>query len=1161
MLYIFIILAVLTVAGYKINGNPKWKKQFLNVYDKVLNYYFPMEWGNTLKEITKNNLQALMERSNLSRLIRLKAYRPLPSEGGIGIFELDTGRKGIGFELDCHTYTDEDTTKKIQNSIAEIGVKDIVVQIITYASDNVDDFVKRSEKVANYNNLNINDVKELEGIFKERLAKTEEWARSPMNRNNAVLKARNFVNMLIVLFPKEISDAKILSLANSLRGRLPLSPVPLSPKRVLEVYSEILKEGSVKGIDYDNYTCMSDQIARGADIKIEQDNDVITIGDGTYAKVLSTEKFPQYTSTINVADAFFPIDGAFQNPLPSKFLVSLTIHIEDQEGLKDKILKKAKQNIKGEGKDASLKKFSTNITDTIQESSDIISYIERDGERVYEAMWSLVVFENSVTELEQAVGRIKTSFASIEKGGWKIAEEKFGGIAFLSLLYSLPFQFDLTTRRDLQRYNVLFSSNIKSIMPLIGAFRGYPRPVIKFFGRTGQCVGIDLFGAESNFNACIIGPSGTGKSFLSNTILSSNLQAGIKTCVIDKGGSYKGICNSFQGEYVEFHEESEICLNFFTNLKTEVVSLEDYNDSKIQVGAISIPISTIDVGGYFLKPHKEEYSTIIPILKLMSIGEQSGGGDTALVEQILTSSLDIAFYRKGNNAGMADLLQAVLDQEKEYRESNRILPADLCLKLSSALEMYGRDSGRFYSFFNGTYSLDSTKDFMVIECDDLANKGDILYNIVIMSIILDKTQEMFKDKVGKVKKTIVVDEALPLLKNETTATFLDQLARRVRKHGGALIVITQNTTDFTHTSSAKGIWDNSYHKFILALNSTEIEEAFSDKGLLKSGNAFIKRQMGTVKNHKPHYSEFMYLCNNVATILLCKVSGLEYALFTSDASDKTKIAEFEKKYALSYSNARKMFGYTIEGNTEYQALKKVKEGDMSSNEIYWIGKLKTAIRENKVDFVYTKYYDRFGDVFTYYTSPIIRYETEDGSESSIIFSQIEEIASKQGLAPAIFSAYVHKIKEIGIKKFCIQIPKSLVDSGTIKRLQNSFSNDEEVIMTIDSSYIDKKGNKTSSFFEEAKSKGFKLLVNNVESKTIELGAIASLAPNFVEFNENGREKFEKDIVDQEENAIILYFKHKDTFFFRSGIAGRIMLDESVERGFSYYRGEYFEEGE
>lgn len=1166
--YIIIgVAVVLTAFGYYVAKNPKHKSKFLDIYEKVVNYYFPLEWDAGLKEITKTNLKALMDRTNFSRFIRLKAFRPIPSQR-FGIYELDTGRKGIGFELDCHTYTSEEDTKKIREAVTEIDIPDIVVQVITYASDNISDFLDRSKEVANYRGLNIDRIKELEGVHKERIKKMEEWARSPMNNDNSIFKARNFVNMVIILFPKKTKDSQIISVANTLMGRLPLNPIPLSPKRVLEVYSEVFREGSVKGIDYDHYMDMSKQISRDTNINIKQDSSVISIGDGTYAQVLSTIKFPQVTSTIDIANAFFPIDGAYQNPLPSKFLISLTIHIEDKEALKNKILDKARKNIKGEGKDKTLQKFSTNIQDTLAESREIISLIEREGERVYNAMWSMTVFEESVSLLEQAVGRIKANFSAIDKGGWTIREEGFGGIAFLSLLYSMPFQFDLTTKEGLDRYNILFSSNIQSVMPLIGAFRGYKKPIIKFFGRTGQVVGIDLFDTDTNFNACIIGPSGTGKSFLSNTIHCSNLQAGIKTFIVDKGGSYKGICESFGGEYVEFTEDANICLNFFSNLEVEKIHLADLSDKKIQVGSLSIAVSSLVRNGedFYLKPHEDEYASIVPILLLMA--DEGGKKDPSLLAQILVSSLDIAFFRKRFNAGMADLVQALIDQEKSYRDQKQIKVADLCQEAIVALEPYSKTTGRYYGLFNGAYSLNSKKDFMVVECDDLVNKGDTLYNIVIMSMLIKNAQEMFMDKFGQKKKTIVVDEALPLLKNATTAKFLEDMARRVRKHGGSLIVITQNTMDFTHNPSARGIWENSAHKFILALGRSEIETAFGDDGLLRSGNDFTKRQMRTVKNNKPHYSEFMYFYKEIAVILICKVSGLEYALFTSDSGDKTKVLDFQNRFGFSYADARKMLGYTVDRKPIDVAYKMVKEGDTTDSDQYWIAQLKKAGENKTFNFLFWRYFNGNKELSLVYTIPSFTMIDAHGNEKNVTYMEVEEVAEKYSLYSMFFTAYLNALKEQGVDNFFLYMPKKSLDVGVLQKIYDFFDAGQNYFLSISIKNIDKGKKEVLEFFKKVKELNLKIALVDVVATTLDLEVLNIVNPDIIIFKDyqalaEDTAKRQRALEEHrdEENGVMLYCKHRNIAFGKYAITSRTAFEDSKERGFSIFAGDYFLEKE
>jgi type IV secretory pathway VirB4 component len=50
-------------------------------------------------------------------------------------------------------------------------------------------------------------------------------------------------------------------------------------------------------------------------------------------------------------------------------------------------------------------------------------------------------------------------------------------------------------------------------------------------------------GCVTNYNAFIMGPSGSGKSFFTNTLVRNLYDAGETVFIIDIGDSYEGLCS------------------------------------------------------------------------------------------------------------------------------------------------------------------------------------------------------------------------------------------------------------------------------------------------------------------------------------------------------------------------------------------------------------------------------------------------------------------------------------------------------------------------------------------------------------------------------------------------------------------------------------------
>lgn len=93
--------------------------------------------------------------------------------------------------------------------------------------------------------------------------------------------------------------------------------------------------------------------------------------------------------------------------------------------------------------------------------------------------------------------------------------------------------------------------------------------------RQGLPVCIDFTGKEGkvkmtdNANFFCIGPSGSGKSFHTNSVVRQLLEQNTDVVIVDTGDSYEGICGYFGGTYISYTKEKPISMNPFKVTKEE----------------------------------------------------------------------------------------------------------------------------------------------------------------------------------------------------------------------------------------------------------------------------------------------------------------------------------------------------------------------------------------------------------------------------------------------------------------------------------------------------------------------------------------------------------------------------------------------------------------
>ena len=83
-------------------------------------------------------------------------------------------------------------------------------------------------------------------------------------------------------------------------------------------------------------------------------------------------------------------------------------------------------------------------------------------------------------------------------------------------------------------------------------------------------------GRINNRNKFVLGPSGSGKSFLMNNIIEQYLTYNYDVVIVDTGDSYSGTCKYKGGRYIQYTEEKPINMNPF------LMNKEEFNIEKIE---------------------------------------------------------------------------------------------------------------------------------------------------------------------------------------------------------------------------------------------------------------------------------------------------------------------------------------------------------------------------------------------------------------------------------------------------------------------------------------------------------------------------------------------------------------------------------------------------
>jgi conjugal transfer ATP-binding protein TraC len=285
----------------------------------------------------------------------------------------------------------------------------------------------------------------------------------------------------------------------------------------------------------------------------------------------------------------------------------------------------------------------------------------------------------------------------------------------------------------------------------------------------------DRFSLE-NANSVIFAKSGAGKSYLVKLEALRSLMFGVEIIVIDPEMEYYPLAQAVGGEYLNFSPTSPVKINPF-DISARLTVGEN------ELGRKILALTT------FLK------------LVLGSLTSTEGA--------ILDRALKQTYQLKGITddpktqinppAGMPlmeDLYKVLIGMEEAQ-----------ATELAARMERFIK--GSLTGIFSSQSNIDLKNSFTVFSVRDLPDQLRPLAIHMILDYVWTKIR-------GKLKRRIlIVDEAWYLMRNQDSADFLVDMAKRARKYYLGLTTITQDVEDFLTTERGKEIISNSSIQMLL----------------------------------------------------------------------------------------------------------------------------------------------------------------------------------------------------------------------------------------------------------------------------------------------------------------------------------------------------------
>jgi conjugal transfer ATP-binding protein TraC len=819
--------------------------------------FIPLQVFEKTQGLSEKNLRAFLEYDSVSKMLLYTAYDEI--EEGVGVYTMADGRKGFIFRVGQLSYPGSGIEDILQSFFSQVNIPGLAVHINTFSGRNLDSLVKDMETL-HACNVDVKRRDLLMELGKEQAAAMRSWARKSMLQGHEY-RITNRVTTISVLLPYEYQEkVRLVSKHSQVSGALSdLHVTNLGAEHLISLLQEFLNPEQLSWQPFhDPRMRINKQIANantrirlGAE-EIGGEAGDLRIGDNWCCRVMTTKQYPREIDLSTFHRVFFDwFPTSVAPPITTPFISSLVISYEDTKKRAEKVKAKAASDISNlNGVPAKMLKTKPNLRDRRKEAEEVIKAIDQEGQIPMAAMWTLALFDDDIMRLNETTSMMKSRF---ESSLWDITEEKFPSIALQSLLFSFPLQYLDVVKNHLERFTTLFKANDASLSPILTEYAGNGDPVIPFVGRGGQLQFFDLFSSPSNYNICVAGKSGGGKSYSMAWILANMLMSGCKIRGVDSGRSYQGFVNLVGGQYVDFTQRANLCLNFFS----KIIPLHERNerDESIRDASGNVtPILDKDGESQIDADELTSIAKIVAVMTNLNIGEGSSNnpqGDLfrAVATAYIEDAIRTAWKRKKNNAGMEDVWRYL--QERRNNEQEQGMDIALLQQLIIALAPYGEPGGKYYQYFNGAANINFESDLMVVELDRLEGKGG-LTNVALMSLLQSFITEFFYDDWSR-RKVFFVDEAWKVFRNSIVSSFLEDLYRRVRKYGGSGMVITQAVPDFFVNGATQALFANSAFKFYLPQENDTIDRAIKENMISLSG--FDLEMIKSIKSRTPHYSE------------------------------------------------------------------------------------------------------------------------------------------------------------------------------------------------------------------------------------------------------------------------------------------------------------------
>ena len=457
------------------------------------------------------------------------------------------------------------------------------------------------------------------------------------------------------------------------------------------------------------------------------------------------------------------------------------------------------------------------IATTISAIEELMDQLKMDNEMLHNVSYYIMYPDEERKEIRQLFKDINIYTDSLDFRQFD---------AYLAMLpYAHELEVVSSARKQWQ------SSTLSATFPFVT--KTFMDPEGEYLGVSDNWVFFDQFYSwkhkgerRTSANLVVLGKTGGGKSYYMKKNIMQHLYNGVKVFILDPENEYDWLAKCFGGNIIDVGGVGSGIINplqVFPTLKADDDSMED-----------DAAMGEVSSHRQFLQ---EFFSIICPRLEDRCFTYLDEAIGRLYTKFNINDSSDVEKMKPEEFPTLEDLYNEVdAMAEVELNNPNALhYNQESLVILRNNLKSFKR-GGVHSRLWNGITTLELNNDLTVLTFQSLfSSSNKVVANAQMLLVMRYLMQEVIKNKnnnelYGTDKNILVaVDEAHQFIdaKFPVALDFMAQMIKRIRKYGGAMVVTTQNISDFVGQSEetkakATAVINGCQYSLVFGLNPNDV---------------------------------------------------------------------------------------------------------------------------------------------------------------------------------------------------------------------------------------------------------------------------------------------------------------------------------------------------